>query len=114
MEPEAQALCVSPLFKGLQLVWLEERVALCADDLRLFLNDAESLLGALYIFRGNGAYGQLFASVPNAKNSALPDLQLQWLDEFTYLGVHVSCDVASYIQLNLTPIVQSVKAKLKA
>lgn len=43
-EPVAEALHVSPLIKGLKLAWLEERVALYADDLLLFLNDADSSL----------------------------------------------------------------------
>lgn len=50
MEPVAEALHVSPHIKGLRLAWLEERVALYADDLLLFLNDASSSLqGALLV-----------------------------------------------------------------
>lgn len=40
MEPVAEALCTSPNIKWLQIDWLEERVALYADGLLLFLNDA--------------------------------------------------------------------------
>lgn len=42
------------------------------------------------------------------------DIQLQWVEEFTYQGVKFSCEIPNYIPLNLTPVVKQVKTKLKA
>ena len=104
--------------------WLEERVALYADDFLLFLNDADSSLkGALQVLTDfskltglgvNWTKSQLLAIDPEAKRLALPDLQLQWVDKMVYLGVRVLRDASSFIPLNLKPVVQGVKAKLKA
>lgn len=74
------------------------------------LNDFSRVTG----LRVNWSTSQLFAIEPEANSAAPPGLQLQWVDEFTYLGVCVSHDVASYTPLNLTPVMYSVKTKLKA
>lgn len=44
MEPIVEALCTSLHIKGRRIGWLEERVALYADNLLLFLNNADSSL----------------------------------------------------------------------
>lgn len=57
---------------------------------------------------------QLLAIDADAKRVAPIALQLQWVDEFTYLGVHILRVVADFISLNLCPVAISVKAMLKS
>lgn len=90
----------------------------------LFLNDAgSSLQGAWRLLNFfsemtglevNWSKSTLFAIDPAARSSAPPDVILQWVDQFTYLGVKVTRDIDTYIPLNLTPVVEEAKAKLKA
>lgn len=63
-----------------------------------------------------GQFAQISAIcyLPGTQECRPPDLQLQWMDEFTYPGVYVSPDVARSIPLNLTLVVHSVKTKMKA
>lgn len=102
----AEVFHVSTHIKGLRLAWLEDRVALYLGDLLLFLNDTDSSLqGALSVLneflratglKVNWSKIQLLAIDPKAKCVAPPALELQWLEKFTYSGMHVSRDAASY------------------
>lgn len=68
IEPVEEALRSSLHIKGLRVSWLEERVALCVDNLLVFLNDAgPSLQGALQVLNFFSVVSGLWAkslSVP--------------------------------------------------
>lgn len=124
MEPLAEALRTSLHVKGLRVGWLEERVALYADDLLLFLNDAgPSLKGALQVLNSfsavrslkvNWEKSLLFPIDFAARATADTDILLRWVEHFKYLGVVVSRQVSDYISLNLTPVIQETQQRLKA
>lgn len=60
MELIAEALRVSPEIRGLQVGWLEQRVALYTNDLLLFLNDTgASLQGALQVINTYSTFTSL-------------------------------------------------------
>lgn len=57
IEPVVEALRTSPHIKALRIGWLEERVAIYAADLLLFLNDAgPSLQGALQVLNSYSTF----------------------------------------------------------
>lgn len=124
IEPVAEALRTSPHIKGLRIGMLEERVALYADDMVLFLGDAgPSLQGALSLLntfsmvtglRVNWPKSTLFPIDQAAKLTSSPDSPLKWVDSFKYLGVCVSAQASDFLKLNLDPVVGDMKAKLKA
>lgn len=103
-------------------------MALYADDMLLFLHDAGPyLLGALWILdtfsNVTGLKGNLQVSL--GKSVLFPiddgaliytpkDLPLQWVHKFCFFGVIVSCKASNYVSLNLLPVMQEVKARLKA
>lgn len=89
--------------KGLQLAWLEERVALYTDDL-LILEQFSEVTG----FRVNWSKSQLFAI--NAKRGF--GFSSDTTSEQIYL--RILGNVANFIPVNLSPVVNSVRAKLKA
>lgn len=111
MELLSEALCTSPNVKGLRVGWLEEWVALYADDVLLFLNDTgPSLEGALQVLnsfsivtglRVNWMKSLLFPLGPVTRATASTDTPLQWVENFKYLGVVVSRQASDYISLNL-------------
>lgn len=119
-----EALRTSLHIKGLRIGWLEERVALYADDPLLFMNNAESSLrGAIQLlnsfssvtgFKVNWKKSLLFPIEPVARTNAPPDLPLQWVESFRYLGVVVSRKASDFISLNLSPVYQEVWLKLNA
>lgn len=49
-----------------------------------------------------------------AQATAFPDTPLQWVTEFKYLGVVISRQASDFLPLNLMPVVQEVRKKLKA
>lgn len=124
MEPIAETLCSSQEVKSLCVGWLEERVALFADDLLLFLNDlGPSLQGALHILnpfleitglQGNWTNSQHFPVDPEAKVCAQVNVPLQWVETFKYLGIIISKSAQEYMQLNSLPTLAMVKARPKA
>ena len=124
MEPLAEALRTSLHIRGLRVGWLEERVALYADDLLLFLNDADSsLTGALQILnsfsavtglRVNWSKSLLFPIDPAARTTAPSDIPLQWVESFKYLGLVISRQASDFLPLNLSPVVQETRMRLKA
>lgn len=92
IEPVTEALRTSPHIKGLRIGWLEERVAMYADDLLLFLNDAgPSLEGALQVLntvapitglKVNWPKSLLFPHQPSCSCGGLPDLPFVWVEQF--------------------------------
>lgn len=81
-----------------------------------------AILGALKILnafskatglRVNWHKSILFSSDPGAQKNALNYLPLQWVDIFHYVGVIVSRKVSDYVSLNLLPVLQEVKVRLK-
>lgn len=123
MGPVAEALRTSPNIKGLRIGWLKERVALYADDLLLFLNDAgPSLQGALKILdsisivtglKVNWNKSLLFPIDMEACSTASNDIPLQWVENFKYLGVVISRQASDFFPLNLTLILGDIGSKLK-
>lgn len=125
LEPVAEALRIPPNIKGLLVSWLEVKVALYVDDLLLFflIDVGSSLQGALQILNSfpsitglkvNWAKSLLFPIDIEARNTALPDIPLQWVENFKYLGVVISCPASEFIYLNLTPVLRDIRPKLKA
>lgn len=122
MEPIAEALRSSAEVRGLRVAWLEERVALYADDLLLFFNDAgDSLRGALGVMDAFSAFtglrvnwhkSQLFPVDEGAMSSSPSSTPLQWVDKFTYLGIIISRESVDFARLNLDPVL-AVRSKLK-
>lgn len=120
----AEALRISLNIKGLQVSWLGEKAALYADDLSLFLNDAgPSLQGPLQILNSfssitglkvNWTKSLLFPIDIKARNTAPPDISLQWVENFKYLGVVISRQASEFISLNFTPVLKDIRPKLKA
>lgn len=100
MEPVAEALRTSPNIKGLRIGWWEERVALCANDLLLFLNDAgPSLQRGLEILdyfstvtglKVNRTKSLLFPIDVEARSATSNDIPWRWVGNFMYLGVVIS------------------------
>lgn len=96
---------------------LEEKVALYADDMLLFLCDAgPSLQGALKLlntyslFRGlmvNWGKSLLFAIDQGVQDTAALNVPLQWVAEFKYLGIIISRQAEDFPMLNLNPVVQN-------
>lgn len=107
IEQVAEALQVSPNIHGLWIGGLEKRVALYADDILLYLNDAGlSLQGALDLMnaysavtglRVNWSKSFLFPIDLGAQATAFPDTPLQWVTEFKYLGVVISRKVSDFL-----------------
>lgn len=124
MEPVTEALRVSPLNCGFKIAWLEERVALYTDDPLLFLDDpGPSLEGALQMLemfssiaglKVNWSKSLKFPIDTEARKYASPTLQLQWVEQFKYLGGTVSRLATDYLKLNLLPVYQTAKSQLKA
>lgn len=124
MEPVAESTSSSLEIKGLQIGWLEKRVALCMDDLFFFLNNPGlSLQGALKVLddftevTGLRVYwfkSLLFPIDPGMRTLALPDVHLLWMEQFKYLGVFISRNIKDFVALILLPILNDVKANLKA
>lgn len=123
MEAGVEALHIFPNIKGLLVGWLEERVALYADDLLLFLNGARpSLQGALQILNSFSSImglkvnwtKSLFTIHIEARNAAPSDIPLQWVEHFKYLGVVICRQTSEFISLNLTPVLRDMWPKLKA
>lgn len=124
MEPIAEALRGLAEVRGLRVGWLEERVALYADDLLLFLNDAgDSLWGTLRIMdvfsafmglRVNWHKSQPFLVDEGARSFSPSSIPLQWVDKFTYLGIIISRGNGDFVRLNLDPVLAVIKSKLKA
>lgn len=123
IEPVAEALRSSPHIRGLRIGLLEERLALYADDMLLFLNDAgPSLQGVLDVLnkfaevtglRVNWSKSILFPIDQAAKTTSPSHYPLQWVETFKYLGVHISTQEKDYISLNLAPVLLEIKKKFK-
>lgn len=95
MEPVAEALRTSPEIWDLRVGWLEERVALYADDLLLFLQEpCPYLQGALRVLnislevtglRINWTKSQNFLRESGVRPLFSPDILLQWVDSSTWV-----------------------------
>lgn len=89
----------------------------------LFLSDADpSLQGTLNVMNAysvvtglkvNWAKSLLFPIDLGAQATACLDTPLQWVTEFKYFGVVISRQVSDYFPINIDPVVQEVKTKLK-
>lgn len=119
----AEALWTSPNIQVLRVGGLEERVALYADDMLLFLRDAgPSLEGALELldifspFTGlkvNWGKSILFPIDQGAQDTTAPNSPLKWVMEFTYLGIIISRQAEDFQMLKLDPVIQEFRKKLK-
>lgn len=106
--------------RGLGVGPLEEKLYLYADDVLLYVQDADgSLAAALDLFNEFGHYSVvrinwkksiLFPLDPNARTIA-PDRKLVWVEQFKYLGIQVRKNPAGYSDLNILPILTQHKEK---
>lgn len=55
----------------------------------------------------------LFPIAIEAWNTTPPDIPLQWVDNFKYLGVVIYRQASEFISLNLTPVLRDIRLKLK-
>lgn len=123
MEPLASALRQADGVRGIQVGSIHEKVALYADDLILFLNDpAQSLRETLTILSNftscsglkvNWDKSQILPIDGAAKDIADPNLPLLWTDKIKYLGIHISTSTSDYYTLNLEPLVQRMRERLR-
>lgn len=124
MEPLTTAIRQSTTVTGIQVGSITEILALYADDLGLFLNDPRpSLRETLGIcsrftvlsgLKVNWEKCQILPSDPEASQSADPYLLLSWASSICYLGIALTSNVLDYIKLNLLPLLNMLKAKLRA
>ncbi|CAJ0947220.1 unnamed protein product [Ranitomeya imitator] len=123
VEPLAAALRRSDEMTGFKYGVIEERMALYADDILLFLADpVASLEGAIGIIERFGSVSGLrinwsksiLFKVDDVDWEPLEDGRLEVTSKFKYLGIWVSMPVTDYIHENLTPILGALKAKADA
>lgn len=117
IEPYAIMVRRSPAVVGLKCGQLEEKIALYADDVLLFLdNPGDSLDNALKladefsVFSGlkiNKSKSTLFSlDVPRNEGDILG---LRWVYKFKYLGILVSSNLSDFIPDNIEPVIGSFK-----
>ncbi|XP_073497707.1 exosome complex component RRP46 isoform X1 [Phyllobates terribilis] len=124
IEPLAAVIRETREVQGFKYGRLEEKIALYADDLLLFLGDpSESLSCAMQIIERFGAISGLKI---NWSKSVLfkVDRDVEWTDRekeenklqckevFKYLGIQVSLSVSDYLNINLAPLLKKLKAKI--
>lgn len=120
LEPLAILIRESPLVMGLRVSSLEEKIYLYAKGALVHLQDASSsLTAALDLFNMFGRFSGV--CINWSKSFILPldpparldvaDIPLVWVDQFRYLGVQIQWDVASFFDLNLTPLFSQLRLK---
>lgn len=126
MEPLASALRQANMVEGIQVVSIHEKLAMYADNLILFLNNpSPSLQETLSILPGftdcsrlkvnwDWDKSQILLIDNAAKSLADPNLPLVWTSKIKYLGIYISTSTSDYFTLNLAPLIQTMKARMKA
>lgn len=123
IKPLAIALRSSDQVKDFRSGDLEEKVALYADDLLLFLGDTQdSLWKAMNIINRFGQISGLKINWP--KSSLLPVdplivslpeevAQIPVVNTFKYLGINISKDLQQYTSDNIDPLLIKFRGKIK-
>lgn len=102
---------------------MEEKVSLYADDTLVYLEDASlSLKKALNIFERFGRFSGICINwgksvlFPLHPSVPCPDTgtPLQWVDEFTYLGIKIRGPTGEFIEKNIYPLMSQLTAKCTA
>ena len=123
MEPLAIAIRADTKMEGFVRPTGEERIALYADDVLLFLGDTnQSIKQAMTIFRD---FGKLSGLVINWEKSALMPIdpiesqtsveipQMKKVEIMKYLGIFITSDPNKYIKYNLVPLLSKFKKKIQ-
>lgn len=122
VEPLAAAIRQNNMIKGFSRGSLEDKIALYADDMLLFLEDTSSSLTAA--FEAIKLFGTFSGLTINWNKSVLMPIDGQSLEgidmgvplvcanTFTYLGIVISADVHTYEKLNLDPLCVRLQQKL--
>lgn len=123
IEPLAAMIRTSAAVRGFSRGTLEEKIALYADDMLLFLEDTDSsLIAAFEVIKRYGSYSGL--TINWSKSVLMPidgqsmvgrdlGVPLVCSDTFRYLGVEISVDLTRYEKLNLDPIFVKLQRKLE-
>lgn len=119
MEPLAIALRSSQDIGAIQVGSIWECLALCANDLILFLRDPrQSLKAALTIMNNFATFSGLKVNWDKSSIFATGCWGQRWgwsqSHLFTYLGVQVTANVRDYMSLNLLPLVSQLKQIVQA
>ncbi|XP_041429991.1 protein max isoform X1 [Xenopus laevis] len=123
IEPLAIRIRSNPQIVGLQLQRWEEKLSLYADDMLVYLADPRDslsrLLGEIAGFgdftglRVNWGKSLVFPIDSGAQRDMRHGPLLQWVDSFRYLGIEIHKDTKKYVDLNLTPLIRSLKLKVQ-
>lgn len=123
VEPLAATIRTTIAIRGFCRGTIEEKIALYADDMLLFLEDTTSSLTAA--FEVIKTYGSFSGLTINWSKSVLMPIDGQTLmgrdlgvplvcsDTFTYLGIVISVDLTKYEKLNLDPLFTRLQQKLE-
>uniref|UniRef100_A0A8C5PT47 Reverse transcriptase domain-containing protein n=1 Tax=Leptobrachium leishanense TaxID=445787 RepID=A0A8C5PT47_9ANUR len=127
LEPLASHIRLNPLISGLSTPAGEQKLALFADDILLYLSDPETSLPPLFTLLTR--YGQLSYYKNNVNktqalplhipNSSLRTLQNKYLfdwrtDSIKYLDVFLSKNRSSIVQHNFVPLLQTIEKQLQS
>lgn len=123
MEPLAISMRQNRIIKGFQRAEGEERIALYADDVLIFLGDLEgSLNQVLEILSGFGRVSGL--SINQEKSVLLPidpveenvpvsNIHMEIAESTKYLGIKLTKDPGEYLDNNLNPLLRKFKSKIE-
>ena len=122
-EPLATSIRTNPEIEGCRMGSLVEKISMYADDTLLYLADSgPSLHAALQTIEQFGIFSGLKINwgksqilpidcfPPSESQSSMP---LQRVDVIKYLGVHISRRPADYIALNVEPLFELVRSKIR-
>lgn len=117
VEPLASQIRSEPTIKGIRVGVVEEKISLYTDDTILYLSDVSSSLpAALRLIDIFGSYSGIRINwdkplfiYPLDHTRPKPPIQgpLVWVDSFKYLGIRMGGPIARYMDLNLTPLLES-------
>lgn len=121
MEPVALEVRQDRIMEGFRRRYREERIALYADDVLIFLGDTErSLRQAMDIFSRFGKLSDLSINWGKSallpldtirKSSCLESIQVKIIEKTKYLGIYITNDPNDYINNNLVPLLAKFKNK---
>lgn len=121
LEPLAIALRKSQEIRGFKNRGIEEKIAMYADDILLFLEDTQtSLLAAMKLIKEFGHF--LGLKIKWEKSALLPIDPLvnplpsqvnsiKIVNQMRYLGVNITRDPGQYIAANVVPLMVKLKQK---
>ncbi|XP_056407014.1 uncharacterized protein LOC130298133 [Hyla sarda] len=122
IEPLANILRMSPDVRGFRYGTVEEKVALYADDMLLFLGDtAHSLAPVMSLITEFGSYSGLLINwdksvlLPLEPLPEVPQItisKIQIVSSFKYLGIHITPSLHDFVPRNLLPILDKSSQKV--